>query len=223
MSDELIRALTTAADGAFITDEDQRIIFWNRAAERILDFKSEDVIRRPCYEILEGRDDQGHLICRKHCRVAVTNHSGEAVANYDTLVRTKSNGTRWVNMSNLACRANGKPANAMVVHLFRDVTRKKQREQLLHQVLKAAKDLEGAALPQAVPPVSMEGPGTDLTNREREVLSLLAQGSKTGDIAQSLSISPSTVRNHIRNILQKLNAHSRLEAVAYAFKNGIVA
>ena len=61
-----------------------------------------------------------------------------------------------------------------------------------------------------------------LTDREREVLSLLAQGHITRDIAQSLSISNSTTRNHIQNILHKLNVHSRLEAVAYAYEHGLV-
>ncbi len=69
---------------------------------------------------------------------------------------------------------------------------------------------------------SVNPPAQDLTDREREVLSLLAQGLSTRDIAQTLSISPSTARNHIQNILHKLNVHSRLEAVAYAFEHGLV-
>lgn len=221
--DNLFEAFATAADGVFITDEDQRVIFWNQASERILDFTSDDVVCQPCYEILEGQDDRGRTVCRKHCRVAVTALCSRAVASYDTLVRTKSNDARWVNMSILAFLANGGPADTMVVHLFRDITHRKQKEQLFHQVLRVAKDLEGAELPQKAPPKSMDEPGTYLTHREREVLSLLAQGLKTGAIAQSLSISPSTVRNHIRKILQKLNVHSRLEAVVYAIKNGLVA
>jgi PAS domain S-box-containing protein len=223
MRDKLFRALATAADGAFITDADQRVVFWNQAAERILGYTFDEVIRQPCYAILEGRDDRGRLVCRKHCRVSVTALTGGAVANYDSLVRTKSNGARWVNMSTLAFLANGRPADTMVVHLFRNITQKKQNEQLLHQVLKAAQDLEGEEVSQGAPPTPVEDLGANLTHREREVLSLLAQGFKTDDIAQSLSISPSTVRNHIRNILQKLKVHSRLEAVVYAIKNGLVA
>jgi PAS domain S-box-containing protein len=223
MKDKLIRALAATADGAFITDQDQRIIFWNQAAERTLDFTFDDVIRQPCYEILEGRDDQGRLLCREHCPVAVTALTGGAVANYDKLVHTKSNGTRWVNMSTLAFLGKGRPADTMVVHLFRDITRRKQNEHLLHQVLRTAKELDDGELPQGDPTTSMSDRRTDLTQRELEVLSLLAQGLKTGDMARSLSISPFTVRNHIRNILLKFNVHSRLEAVVYAIKNGLVA
>jgi len=223
MKDELFRALAAAADAAFITDQDQRIVFWNRAAERTLDLTFDEVIRQPCHEILGGQDDQGRLVCRRHCRVAVTALTGGVVGHYDTLVRTKSNGARWVNMSTLAFLANGTPADTMIVHLFRDITRKKENEQLFRQVLRAAKDLGDGELSQGVPSASMSDPDSDLTHREREVLSLMAQGLKTGDVAQSLSISSATVRNHIRNILHKFDVHSRLEAVVYAIKNGLVA
>jgi PAS domain S-box-containing protein len=223
MKGRLIRALAAAADGALITDRNQRIVFWNQAAERTLNFKFHEVIRQPCHEILEGRNDQGRLICRKQCRVGMSVLTGRAVADLDTLVRTKSSGARWVNMSTIAFPANGAPADTLVVHLFRDITQRKENEQLLHEVLRAAKDLDDGELPQRVAPAPMNDPGADLTQRELEVLSLLAQGLQTGAMAQSLSISPSTVRNHIRNILHKLNVHSRLEAVVYAIKNRLVA
>jgi PAS domain S-box-containing protein len=222
MQEKLIWALAAAADGAFIVDEDQCIVFWNQAAERALEFRFDELIRQRCHEILAGRDDRGRLVCRKNCRAAVTTRTGGNVTNFDTLVRTKSSGARWVNMSTLAFLGNGRPADTMVVHLFRDITQRKQNEQLLHQVLRVAKELDDGELPQGNPTTSMNDPGPDLTQRELEVLSLLAQGLKTGDMARSLSISPSTVRNHIRNILLKFNVHSRLEAVIYAIKNGLV-
>lgn len=64
--------------------------------------------------------------------------------------------------------------------------------------------------------------GADLTARERDVLSLLATGTTTPDIASALHISFATARNHIQNILTKLDAHSKLEAVAIAVRAGIV-
>jgi two-component system nitrate/nitrite response regulator NarL len=59
-----------------------------------------------------------------------------------------------------------------------------------------------------------------LTTREREVLTLLVRGSSGADIADELSISKNTVRTHIQSILTKLQVHSRLEAVAFATRNG---
>ncbi len=62
-----------------------------------------------------------------------------------------------------------------------------------------------------------------LTEREREVLRLLAEGLRNDDIAAKLFISPQTVQTHVRNLLAKLGVHSKLEAVAFAIRHGAVA
>ena len=64
--------------------------------------------------------------------------------------------------------------------------------------------------------------GADLTERELEILRLLADGSSTEDIAGALFLSHHTVRNHVRNLLAKLQAHTKLEAVVVAARLGIV-
>ena len=61
-----------------------------------------------------------------------------------------------------------------------------------------------------------------LTEREREILGLLAEGMRNDDIAQKLYISPQTVQTHVRNLLAKLGVHSKLEAVALAVKHGTI-
>ena len=61
-----------------------------------------------------------------------------------------------------------------------------------------------------------------LTDREREVLSLLAEGLDPEEIAARLHISPKTERNHVARILSKLGAHSRLQAVLFAARHGAV-
>jgi len=62
----------------------------------------------------------------------------------------------------------------------------------------------------------------DLTPREREVLGLLADGLSNRDIAGRLFLSVNTVRTHVQRILEKLPAHSKLEAVAIARRRGIL-
>lgn len=61
-----------------------------------------------------------------------------------------------------------------------------------------------------------------LTSREREVLSLLAKGLNQEDIARELDISPATVGTHIQRVLGKLGIHSRTQAVALAYREGLV-
>ncbi len=65
-------------------------------------------------------------------------------------------------------------------------------------------------------------PGADLTEREREVLELVVAGVPTDQIAHGLVLSIHTVRNHVRNILGKLHAHTKLEAVAIAVRERLV-
>jgi two-component system response regulator NreC len=61
-----------------------------------------------------------------------------------------------------------------------------------------------------------------LTEREREVLQYLAEGTSNDEIAVSLVISPKTVERHRENIMRKLNLHSRAELVRYAIRRGII-
>jgi len=62
----------------------------------------------------------------------------------------------------------------------------------------------------------------DLTTRENEVLTHLAEGESNSEIAARLSISPKTVSRHRENIMRKLNLHSRTELVKYAIRKGII-
>ncbi len=65
-------------------------------------------------------------------------------------------------------------------------------------------------------------PGHDLTDRERDVLALMIEGLNNTQIAQRLVVSPSTIKSHVSNILAKLNATCRTEAVAIAVRFGLL-
>jgi DNA-binding NarL/FixJ family response regulator len=67
-----------------------------------------------------------------------------------------------------------------------------------------------------------ELPAPVLTARELEVLKLVARGMSNKDVADELFISENTVKNHVRNILEKLHLHSRMEAVMYAVRKRLV-
>ena len=79
---------------------------------------------------------------------------------------------------------------------------------------------EFAAWSKRTGPPGTEGP--TLTDRELEVLRLVAQGMANRDIAKELFISENTVKNHVRNILEKLHLHSRMEAVVYAVRENLL-
>ncbi len=67
-----------------------------------------------------------------------------------------------------------------------------------------------------------QAPGQDLTDREREILTLMTRGMNNQSIAGELFISASTVKFHVSNVLMKLGAATRTEAVAIALQNGLV-
>jgi DNA-binding NarL/FixJ family response regulator len=73
-------------------------------------------------------------------------------------------------------------------------------------------------------PVAAEDDGRlPLTDREREVMTLVATGLQTGDVAERLFLSPETIKSHVQNAMGKLGAHTRAHAVAIALVTGQIA
>src|SRR5215469_1712595 len=70
--------------------------------------------------------------------------------------------------------------------------------------------------------LAKHAPAPKLTEREMEVLRLVARGMNNRDIAKELFISENTVKNHVRNILEKLQIHSRMEAVMIAVREKLI-
>lgn len=106
------------------------------------------------------------------------------------------------------------------------VTKDRASEEVADAV-RAAHEGDGAPSPELLARLSPRPDHDDqalvpLSARELEVLEMVADGQPNATIAESLVISVSTVRNHVQNILRKLDAHSRLEAVAIAVRQGLI-
>ena len=123
--------LDTLPDGVYITDRDRKIVFWNRAAERITGWTKAEVERRTCYDnVLIHVDKDGHKLCgHEHCplhRSIVTNQpSSDAVVVF---AQTKSGGRTPVEVSVAPIRNR---AGEVVggIEMFRDLT-ETMRDQL---------------------------------------------------------------------------------------------
>lgn len=205
---QLEEALQRAGDGVFVIADDGRIVFWNRAAERILGYTARDVMGRPCCDVFTGYDDDGNRLCHQGCHVMTLVRLSEPVQTFDMRTRTKGGRAIWLNISILRMPSAEAGAGGLTVHLFRDVTAAKELLMLVHERLTPA--------PDPAHPASL------LTRRELEVLRLMTQGLNTADAARRLHVSSATIRNHVQNIFGKLGVHSRLEAVAYATRHRLL-
>jgi len=202
----LDEALARAGDGVFAIGGDGHIVFWNRAAERILGWTARAALGRACCDVFQGWDSDGNRLCYQGCHVQTLVARDEPVQSFDMQTRTQAGRAIWINVSVLRLNSQGSPP--LVVHLFRDVTAAKELLTMVHERL-------------AAPPPSGEAGGM-LTRRELEVLRLMGTGASTAAAADALHVSRATIRNHVQNILGKLGVHSRLEAVAYATRHRLV-
>ena len=209
---DLAELLAGTADGGFAIDAAGRIVLWNRAAESMLGHTEREVVGRQCCDLLMGDDENGNRLCCRGCHIKEIAKTGTPVHSFDMRTRTKGGSPIWVNVSTLRVSSNG--AGDRTVHLIRDVTATREILSLIRERL---------ATPAAPAPSAPDGNGNStLTRREIEILHLVASGLNTKDTALRLHVSPATIRNHVQNILGKLGAHSRLEAVAYANRHRLI-
>jgi PAS domain S-box-containing protein len=219
---DILDIFVNIADGVFVVDSENKIIFWNRAAQKILGFSRKEVVGRNCHDVIAGRD-KSTPICSKNCQVMNLIQRGEMVENYDMLTHSKAGDPVWINVSIIAIPARQREFNT-VVHIFRDINRRKRSEELIQELIYTIKTDNQAQqhAPSAEVSLLEHNPKPSLTRRERQVLRLVAEGASTSAMAKELYINWATVRKHIQNILNKLGLHTKLEAVTYAIKNNLI-
>jgi PAS domain S-box-containing protein len=207
---ELAEMLGATADAGFVIDAEGRVVLWNRAAESMLGYTVREAVGRRCCDLLMGDDENGNRLGCRGCHIVDLVKVRTSVHSFDMRTRTKTGSAIWVNVSTLRVSSDG--AGDGTVHLLRDVTTTREILALIRERL---------AIPAALLPAAPDGTGV-LTRRELEILHTIATGVSTKDAAERLHVSPATIRNHVQNILGKLGAHSRLEAVAYATRSRLI-
>lgn len=205
---DALENLVSTAEPAFACDRRGSIVAWNESAERLLGHAASDVIGKHCYEVLEGKDVFGNRFCDKRCAIRDMVHRHEPVHLCQLSYCTAASARINVSVSVFAVFGAARPEYA-VVHVL---------EPLENSGDKSPTEAPGRYGQSDSPdePAKANASPTELTTRETEVLRMLAAGSNTRDVAERLCISEATVRNHVRNILNKLDVHSRLEAVCLA-------
>jgi DNA-binding CsgD family transcriptional regulator len=216
---DLLEVLADAEPPAFATDDEQRIRFWNRGAEKFFGREPADTIGRTCYEVLRGRDFFGNRFCYRDCPIMATLRRGEPVTGCEFTVPATFSGPKTVAVTILPVRA-ARGESGTLVHILRPLG----ESALMARPSEAPTPAEPST-PRRGPSEIVSRPAPPvppLTRREGEILGWVASGLQNKEVAQKLGISLATVRNHIHNILEKLQVHSKLEAVSLAFRQGWV-
>jgi PAS domain S-box-containing protein len=214
-ADETLDRIARSKEAVFAIDAADRIVVWNKRAEELLGRPARAVLGKRCYDVLAGRDAQGNIYCYRNCPVAfqAREKQSEPVARFPLQIPMGNGGERWVEMSLFAIPSYH-PALSTVVHVVREGKKPSTLEKKLEKAAASHEPLW--------PMTSSEGEPVALTEREQEVLRCLARGMSTAGIARKLSIAPVTVRNHIQSILQRLDVHSKLAAVVYAYRHQLI-
>jgi len=204
---ELFSLLEHAADGAFVTDGDGQIVYWGHSAEEMFGLSSRQARGRRCWELLEASGCPASATCSIDCP-----SRSKAAALSPTSSRNikmqASEGAKWFSVSFLGVPVSDRPTS-VVVHLCRDIDHAKRLQDAAAQCAEDMRRIAALTREEERSPVT-------LTRREGEILSLCAKGKTSTQIAERLGIAPVTVRNHVQNILGKLECHSRVEAVLRA-------
>jgi DNA-binding CsgD family transcriptional regulator len=210
---EALDRIARSREAVFATDPSDRIILWNKRSEALLGRTSRDVLGKKCYDVLGGRDTYGNTYCHQSCPVAFQARSTRTPVNRFILKIDVGKKQRafWVSMFAIP---SYHAALATIVHVLRD----KQGESLLEEQL-----VREAAIREPLWPMTTGfGESIVLTKREDEVLRCLSEGMSTSSMSSRLLISGVTVRNHVASILQKLNVHTKLAAVAFAHQHHLI-
>ena len=221
IADTLFAMLDGVSYGAYAVSIDQTILYWNDGAQRILGHKRADVIGRRCYEVMSGYSPAGLTSeCASGCP-SIRHLRGGLVPSPLRLQMNCSSGARkWVTVAPVVVSGIFWDA-PVLVHLFDEELEKSplvRTRDSLQEALDMGRARSLSEKPSTEPLVESQ----KLSRRELEVLRLVALGLETHRIAEELGISPHTVRNHIRNFRQKLNATNKLDAVLAAIRLGIL-
>jgi DNA-binding CsgD family transcriptional regulator len=192
-------------DAAFAMDRRGVIVSWNSEAEKMFNRPASEAVGQRCWKLMSGKDMYGNRYCCKRCPLMQMASDHESVHRFPISFRTGSNGYKKLTLNSLTVFAGN--GDGLLLHICNEPDENPEYSDNNHAI---------PSNDHAQHRPSANNQRGALTNREHEVLELLADGKSTRKIASLMCISPATVRNHIQRTLYKLHVHTRLEAVVTA-------
>lgn len=209
-----------SADPAYAVDGLGLIVAWNQSAAETFGFTPEEVIGKSCFEIICGQDSEDTL-CARECIVRALAKTDRKVPGFDLRVHT-SKGEQWFSVTVVVVYVMNNGRLPYTIHILRNIDLYKRIDSLLRDYVLSENRKSRPGKIDLVPGNGSLTRETNLTKRELEILKLVAKSETSQTIGEKLNISPITVDNHMQNVLKKLNAHSRLEAVLRAGHVGLL-
>ena len=229
-----LELIVKSGEAVFAIDSRNRIILWTESCEQMLGFDAPAVLGRYCYDVLGGRDVHGNIHCYENCPIMFqTRSTDEPVRRTNLIVRTAENEPRAIAVSTMTVPQES-PTGSLIVHVLTAEPKVvdaptfdfiNQNSRKLHAKLgesgarRGKKSTISNASNRRFEPASSLT--SQLTRREQEILLHVAQGLSTRQISDFLCIAPTTVRNHVQSILEKLNVHTKFAAVRLAYQEGL--
>jgi DNA-binding CsgD family transcriptional regulator len=177
---------------AFAVDRHGVVVLWNEAAEQTFGHPCADALGKKCWELMCGHDANGNLYCFEHCPLIEMAFLHEPVHAFHASFATAPRQQQQFAVSCVV--VCDEPGDEMLLHICHPEQISQEKSELQHLS-------------------PLETPPDNLSQRELEVLMLLAEKVSTRDIASQLDISIRTVRTHIQHLMVKMRVHKRREAI----------
>jgi len=186
-------------DPAFAVDKNGVVVLWNEASERVFGYPEKEALGKKCWELLCGHDTNGNRYCFENCPLIEMAFLHEPVHAFKSSFDTSNHQQKQFSVS--CVTVYDQPGDEMLLHICLP-------EQPSH-----GEDFHES--PARTRPET-------LSQREIEVLAMLAAGVSTGEVARRLSISTRTVRTHIQHLMYKLQVHNRHDAIIEGKRLGLI-
>ena len=215
----LFPLLKSASFGVCAASLDQRILFGNRTAERILGLSSREVPGRRCYDVMGGRGLTPE--CEGDCSSIRYVRSGLILLPARVRMLRPSGEANWVSVTP-AVISGGAKDGPLLVYLFEDGGETECSRPAADSMREAQAERGASVTPDHGEAHPTTDDASDLSRRELEVLRLVALGLEAKRTTVNLGIGCHTVRNHLRNLRDKLGASTKLDAVVKGLRLGII-
>ena len=204
---------------AIAVDSDGLLLACNEAADEIFGHDRRQIVGRDFSQVFRPRDIFNNPLVHNSTLFQGLLEEGSAIRNFQCNLR-KASGNYQRTAVSVVVVIGPTPSSFQLVYMLWPALRRRKADEVIARLLNGAGYSDSAGVGEDLRAGTQVS--SVLTNRQVQVLRMVAGGEATEAIASTLCISPETVRNHVRNIIARLGVHNRVEAVSVAHKRHLL-